>query len=516
MELSNDKKYRRLDDESWDDFNTLQTQCAASQWRPVFHISPVCGLLNDPNGFCYFDGRYHLFYQWYPFGVAHGMKHWAHVTSPDLVQWSQPELAIVPEDAYDPRGAYSGAAFLYDADNAQPEMLLYYTGNLKYQDGSRDANQCVAVLDKDGSVAKSQFNPLIESVPSGYTGHVRDPKVLRTEAGYIMLLGAQRADETGCILIYKGLTPFDWQFAGELDVRFPAGDEPIEGYMWECPDYFSLDGKDVLIFSPQGIASSKHRFHNQFNVIYCIGQVDWHQQTFDIESWDELDRGFDFYAPQTMVNHPAGKRILSAWAGCGDPAFPSDKEGWSNCLTFPRELSLVNGKLYQRPVQELAEIIRFGSEKTGRHTTPVTVLDQGCAPFYYTKILLTSDEPLDCEIRFLEAENEHLSLHIDGKHQRLTLDRSAMHQKFAQQWGESRYLPYDIGPDITIEVLLDGSIAEIFIDGGREVFTARLFPSSDASAITLNGAAKMHFQYSKSTVNSSVALTPMQRKDTKR
>ena len=65
----------------------LVEYCKDTPRHPSYHIHPPCGLVNDPNGLAYFGGKYHVFYQWFPFGPEHGMKHWAHVISEDLVKW---------------------------------------------------------------------------------------------------------------------------------------------------------------------------------------------------------------------------------------------------------------------------------------------------------------------------------------------------------------------------------------------------------------------------------------------
>ncbi|MGF1755955.1 glycoside hydrolase family 32 protein, partial [Vibrio makurazakiensis] len=334
-------KYRTIDTATNNEILKFETIRENKQYRPLFHVNPPFGLLNDPNGFCYFDGKYHLFYQWFPFGIFHGLKHWMHLTSDDLYQWSEEGTKITPNENYESHGAYSGSALIED-DNA----YLFYTGNIK-SDDARDANQCLALLDNKNSVTKSVNNPIIKSVPKGYTGHVRDPKIIKHQGQYIMILGAQREEDLkGCIIVYRSNDLLNWTFSGELSINVEGSFD--QAYMFECPDLLEVDGKDVLIFSPQGIEASGERFHNRYNVVYCVGQVDWSSLTFNVEHWDELDRGFDFYAPQTMANSPIGPTLI-AWAGT-DETLPTQELGWVNSLTLPRTLSLKNNRLYQIPV----------------------------------------------------------------------------------------------------------------------------------------------------------------------
>lgn len=151
--------------------------------RPHWHLSPNVGLLNDPNGFIHHNGRYHLFYQWNPLACAHGAKFWGHWSSPDLVSWRHEPVALVPSESYETHGCYSGSAVV---DNGA--ITLIYTGNVKYADGSRSAFQCLARENADGEYDK--LGPVL-TLPEGYTGHVRDPKVWKHDGRWYMVLGAQ-------------------------------------------------------------------------------------------------------------------------------------------------------------------------------------------------------------------------------------------------------------------------------------------------------------------------------------
>ena len=94
--------------------------------RLHFHMMPPTGWMNDPNGFSYFNGKWHLFYQWYPFAGYHGMKHWYHVVSDDLVHWKNIGLGMKPTLNYDNYGCFSGSGFVKNEF-----LYLVYTGNHK-------------------------------------------------------------------------------------------------------------------------------------------------------------------------------------------------------------------------------------------------------------------------------------------------------------------------------------------------------------------------------------------------
>lgn len=108
----------------------LMEYCKDTPRHPSYHIHPPCGLVNDPNGLAYFGGKYHVFYQWFPFGPEHGMKHWAHVISEDLVKWEWSDQMLIPDQEYEKNGCYSGNSI-----EADGKLYLYYTANYKTEQG---------------------------------------------------------------------------------------------------------------------------------------------------------------------------------------------------------------------------------------------------------------------------------------------------------------------------------------------------------------------------------------------
>ncbi len=157
---------------------TGQLIAASDPHRQQWHLAPAVGLLNDPNGFIQANGRYHLFYQWNPLACRHGAKWWGHWSSADLVHWQHEPVALLPTEDYEISGCYSGSAVQNNG-----KITLIYTGNVKYTDGSRTANQCLAEEMPDGTFRK--LGPVIP-LPEGYTGHVRDPKVWKHDGFWYM------------------------------------------------------------------------------------------------------------------------------------------------------------------------------------------------------------------------------------------------------------------------------------------------------------------------------------------
>ena len=233
-----EERYRVL--KSAEEIRELHERTVLSDYRQHYHIQSVTGLLNDPNGFVFYDNVWHLFYQWCPWGAVHGLKYWYHTASKDLVTWENRGVCICPGTEFDNKGAYSGSALPADGF-----VYLYYTGNHRDEDWTRKSYTCLAEL-RSGKAFKL---PPLFGPNENYTEHQRDPKIIyREENGkYYIILGAQTKDKKGCIIIYSSDSPTEgWSFAGQLKV---PGFEDF-GDMWECPSIETISGYDVLIFCP--------------------------------------------------------------------------------------------------------------------------------------------------------------------------------------------------------------------------------------------------------------------------
>ncbi|WP_110932812.1 glycoside hydrolase family 32 protein [Paenibacillus bouchesdurhonensis] len=471
MTLSREQKYRKLDQATPEELEQLREQVAHCPWRQSFHIQPPYGLLNDPNGFAFYDGEYHLFYQWFPLGTFHGMKYWYHTKSKDLARWENIGIGIEPGDPQDSHGAYSGSGIVKDG-----ELYLMYTGNTRNEAWVRLPYQNLAVMSRDGSIAK-RSKPVITAVPDGYTEHFRDPKVWRADGKYYCVIGAQRTNGTGCAVLYQSQDLLTWSFLGEISTQLNDF-----GYMWECPDYFELDQQGVLLFCPQGLSPKGDSFQNVYQSGYVVGKpLDVRTGRLDHEPFRELDRGFDFYAPQTTAA-PDGRRILVAWMGLPDIGYPTDRHGWAHCLTLPRELKLRDGKIIQRPVKELEKLRKD-------EVTAQAVLRSETKSF--TGLQGTNYE-LVCEfseadaerfgIEFRAGSTERTALTYDRNAKKIILDRSLSGQTIESEYGSERRCSLD-AETIKFQLFVDASSVEIFVNDGEEVFTSRIFPSEDSTQI---------------------------------
>ena len=220
--------------------------------RPRFHLSSRSGWMNDPNGFSYYKGEYHLFYQYFPYDNRWGPMHWAHAKSKDLIHWEYLPAALAPDTTADADGCFSGSAFeLNDGRQA-----LMYTGvNVTDEYKKYIQTQCVAVIDDNGEYVKYEGNPVLTSkdLPEGYSRYdFRDPKVFRLDDGtWACVICACKGKTDGRIVYYTSENGIDWTFKSVL-----AENNGRYGTIWECPDFFELDGKHALICSPMNMTNA--------------------------------------------------------------------------------------------------------------------------------------------------------------------------------------------------------------------------------------------------------------------
>lgn len=445
-------------------------QVITSNWRPSWHVAPPQGLLNDPNGFIFHQGKYHLFYQWYPYSCEHTDKHWVHLESEDLLHWDNKGVALTPSHWFDSHGAFSGHALSLGDD-----LYLFYTGNVRLgARRERFTTQCVARSADKGEYF-TKLGPVITKLPPNATPHCRDPKIIAYGNHWLMLLGVQiqHGDELrGRLAVYSSQDLRDWEF------EYIAGDELGDyGYMWECPDYFELDGQAFSVICPQGIDVFSDYHHSPHKNIYL--NATFKEERLQLKNPRPLDYGFDFYAPQTALS-PDGRRLLVAWMGLPDEIRqPSVADGWLHQLTGLRELSVRDGCLYQQPVRELMQL--EGAEKEIKLTPELNYLGSKSLCIE-TQLNYASMQ----ELNLFADTHFTLKLIVDPQKNELRLDRS---QTLDNDGDDIRALSLDIlkesnATHFDVQILMDNSSVEIYFNHGAQVMSARVFTPEDATAVS--------------------------------
>ena len=428
---------------------------------PTSHLVPPHGLLNDPNGL-YQDqaGWYHIFYQWFPLGTVHGLKHWYHLKTRDFLHYESLGPAMSPDSPFDAYGCYTGMALV-----EEDCVHLYYTG-------IRKADQLLpatihAVI-ADDQIKKTGIVDDIDLTKT--TLNFRDPFVFKRADTYYMITGAENTAHQGMLLLSKGTSATDFQPQGTLKLK----DYPY-GYMLECPNYFETDAYGVLIFSPQGIQKiDPYDFQNVFSVVYAVGKpLDVESGVFEHDTFYELDKGFDFYAPQVFADRE-GRMILYGWLGNSKCEYPSDKFQWAHMLTLPRTLEVVGDRLRQWPLPELAAQRRKSAGKS-------------LSKAFELVFALTDTVEII-------LENQHgEKLIFSGDQTEYCLDRSQTTHLYNQPYGQTRRAIRQVKRAHEARLFVDHSSIEIFADEGLTVFTGRFFLTGDWT-LTVNGTSAEYYE----------------------
>lgn len=458
-------------------------ETATGKYRHKYHLMPPTGWLNDPNGLSYYGGNYHVFFQYAPEDARGGDKCWGHYQSPDLLNWEYTGIAIYPDTEYDRNGAYSGGALTDDGS-----LELFYTGNLKEEGDFDYINEgrgaTVIYLSTEDGVHLTEKELLMtnDDYPADLSRHVRDPKVWKDRGSYYMLLGARTRGSLGEALLYRSEDKKAWRFLKTITAT------EAFGYMWECPDYFKVEGHPVLAFSPQGIEAEEYRFANIYQSGYLVDvRLPDTSQIRDIyKKFREWDLGFDFYAPQTF-EAPDGRRILFGWAGVTDSPYdnePSIREGWQHSMTVPRELSWKGDILCQKPVRELEalrkEEVAFGNGEAKIDGGAFDLVaersvggDEACttdkAEAEAAGKLETSGKKEPCgDIPVRICLNEDLQI---------TYEQGIASMEFLNNTGSGRTIrKAKLDSLQNVRILMDVSLVEVYFNDSELVMTTRYYP----------------------------------------
>ncbi|KRL01061.1 sucrose-6-phosphate hydrolase [Liquorilactobacillus capillatus] len=482
MEWTRAKRYQAYSNWTAAELLSLQQQVATSDYLPHYHVSPLSGLLNDPNGFSFFNNQWHLFYQAFPFGAVHGLKSWFHLVSDDLVHWKQQGLALKPDTIYDSHGAYSGSAHVI-----KDKLFIMYTGNVRDKDWQRHPYQNGAWLDKNNRLTKLQ-RPLFDQ-PEHTTDHFRDPQLLYLNNTYYALLGAQDKETlSGKIALFCSKNLHDWQDLGYLD--FTNNDM---GYMVECPNLVLVDNKPLLIFCPQGLNKKIMNYDNIYPNVFIIGDtLNLAGASFTSRQAAPLnfDEGFDVYATQAF-NAPDGNAYAVSWVGLPDISYPTDQENWAHCLSQVKELRIKDGCLYQRPVPAMAQL-----RTAGKHLTPGNnkISEKNClidhpSQHFELKLTIPAGQAGTLHLAADKLLTHSLALEFStSKKAFLSVDRQNAGAPFAKKYGTKRSVKLPADTSLVLDIFFDNSICEIFVNNGSHVLTLRLFPSKKQQKIILESS----------------------------
>lgn len=458
--------------------------------RPQFHFSPEINWMNDPNGLVYHDGEYHLFYQYNPAGNSWGHMSWGHAVSDDLVHWQHLPVAIPEEDGI---MAFSGCCVVDHANTSglattdKPPMVAVYTGH-----GHGKQVQNLAYSNDNGRTwTKYAGNPVLDIDKADF----RDPKVFWHEPTRRWVMVVSLAAEK--VLVFYASD--DLKTWNELSRFGPAGAEVKPN--WECPDLFELPiegtaGEKLwVVEADMGSGSVAGGSGGEYFVGHFEGT------TFTpLQEAQWVDYGRDFYAPVSWSDIPSsdGRRIwigwFNNWETCLLPTSP-----WRSCMSVPRTLSLRKvtaddgqDAKYVMLQRGVAELKRLRSEAQSLDTTgaswpPVAVSKPGdlADMTFEIETVLQPGSSKSVGLRIRSGDQEFTEVGYDQKHHVVYVDRSrsgnvGFHPSFA---GRHEAPARVIDGQISLQILVDRSSIEVFINDGESVISDRIFPTSNRPTI---------------------------------
>ena len=450
-----------------EDNSQLCRKLASDPLRPQYHLLPAHNWMNDPNGPIFYRGRYHMFHQYNPQAAVWGNMNWAHAISDDMIHWQHEPIALSPLPEAPIRMASSAAA--PSSTNGRPTVI--YTGVQPPQTSTEATlndgvhtwreTQCLAVAaDDDLRTWKKLPQPIIAVPPAGLevTGF-RDPCLWREAGRWMLIVGSGFRGKGGAILLYTSSDLRQWTYLHPLLEGVPSGKTTTNavdtGDMWECPDFFPLGNKHVLLVSTMG------------KVRWKVGT--YADQRFTPEKEGVVDWG-SYYAAKTMLDRD-GNRILWGWIPEARPDADLIAAGWAGVMSLPRVLSLTPKNELQTEIAPAASILR------GNHTR-------------------AHQKEIDrVHIRDLAAE---LDLHFQPKADSFTLRLHSNNQDFAVITCSSGPAGRELrigkitaplsGTRVHLHMFLDGSVLETRANQSTFI-TARIYEiRSGPLGITLEGS----------------------------
>lgn len=462
---------------------------------PSYHLYPPVGWMNDPNGFIYYKGEYHVFYQFYPYSTAWGTMHWGHATSKDLITWEDHGAALAPDESYDKGGVFSGGAIEVNDD-----LYLLYTA-------VTDAQRQAIAYSSDGiNFEKYSNNPFMDTdlLPStNRTGDFRDPTIFSRNGYYYVICGGKYNSKGGNLMLFKSkyvLGPYS--YVGEVQ-----GSDITDGGIFECPDIDTLGDKDILISSPQTVPTDliNDKFQNVHSVCYEVGNLNTSSGKFEYATdgmqMEEFDKGFDFYAAQ-MTKASDGRLIMLAWMSMWDRNYPSSANNYTGSVTLPRELSLVGNHIYQKPITEIKNYYK-NHKDYGTITTSEQILEGANSKTSRISFEIGVDS-LDTTsksgVKLFENDEgtEYVGIYYNKETSEVVFDRSYSGTPFSANGKEvigQRYCKVNpVDGKIKLEIFMDRTSVECFINDGYYTMTGLAYPTSSTSNISLYGTVNTTFE----------------------
>ena len=427
--------------------------------KDILHLKAPGNWINDPNGFIYYQEKYHLFYQYFPYAPAWGTMHWGHAVSEDLIHWEHLKTALFPTKSYDRNGIFSGSAVEKDG-----LLNLYYSAVRYLHENEENVHQCgeegfvtsqAMITSKDGVTFdnwedKRQIIPVITDDDVADAAHTRDPKVWKHGNEYYMVLGSTYKGEAGRVLFYKSGDGVKWDYVNQYQSK-------VYGKVLECPDIFQIDGSWVFTGSPMGITEDGKKYADQ--AVCALADFSYDTCSLSLpDSYQFMDYGMDLYASQTNIDE-GGRRVMIAWMRMPFPVEEKDRERdrWIGMMCLPRVVEVEDGHICFRPHPNVLQY--FDREIKDRS-------EPGHRKSFRVQTVLKEGEILDIGGYHIRIENDCLKT-----------DRSRVFR------GADGYRMESETPRLcgkySLDIFVDSNLIEIFVNNGQYVVSNVVYDLGD-------------------------------------
>ncbi|MCK0473269.1 glycoside hydrolase family 32 protein [Halalkalibacter sp. APA_J-10(15)] len=454
------------------------------KYRPNLHFAPQRNWMNDPNGLIYFNGEYHLFYQYNPNDSVWGPMHWGHAVSKDLITWEELDIALYPDE----KGTIFSGSAVIDWNNTsgffpeEPGMVAIFTHHNEFEGEAQKQTQSIAYsYDQGRTWEKFEENPVLEHETKL---DFRDPKVFwhHETSKWIMVLATGQT-----ISIYSSTNLKEWKFQSEFGQNMGFHDG-----VWECPDLFQLkvegsNEKKWVLFVSVGD-------NEQFDVGSCtqyfIGSFDGSHFEAEHDDTRWLDYGKDNYAGVSFSDIPEedGRRIYLGWMSNWRYANQVPTVGWRSQMTLPRELTLRNSRAGKRVVQKLVR--ELGSYFAKKHAIEQLIVNER-EMFPVNEQYVQLDlhiENIDANqfgITLHHTDNQYTTLTIDSINNTFELDRKNSGEiSFSDNFLKNQIATITNTDHLQIRFVQDTSSVEVFLNDGEYVLTSLLYPDNVCEQIS--------------------------------
>ncbi|HEY8938387.1 MAG TPA: glycoside hydrolase family 32 protein [Cyclobacteriaceae bacterium] len=449
--------------------------------RPQLHFSPKEKWMNDPNGMVYYQGEYHLFYQYYPEAMVWGPMHWGHAVSTDMIHWEHLPIALYPDSL----GLIFSGSVVADVNNTSqlgttenPPLVAMFTyhsmekekaGKIDYQ------NQGIAYsIDKGRTWTKYEHNPVLKN-PG--IKDFRDPKMFwhaETKKWIVILAVFDHVE------LYSSDDLKTWHKLSEFGKTFGT-----HGGVWECPDLFQLkvENEDVkkwvMLVSvnpggPNGGSGTQY-FTGDFDGVKFTAAEN--EKTI---KW--IDYGPDDYAGVTWSNTPGERKLFLGWMSNWAYAQQVPTSPWRSAMTVPRELKLEKIKndfyLKSSVVDELNKQVIREKNFDAVEIADSILISKDSSFDASMAIIEGSIEANDLEFSFTNALKQRVTVGFDADKKQFVINRSkAGSNEFSKDFrGESYSSRISVSDTLKFTIVTDVSSVEVFFDDGLSTMTSIHFP----------------------------------------